>query len=1210
MKTSNKTLKIYLALLAIMLGALIPTISFAQCNGWVAVGPPGLSSSYAYYESMVFDKSGTPYLAFEDGGNSYKCSVMKFNGSAWVYVGTPGFTPNDAFYESLAIDPFGTLYVAYEDLANGDRCSVMKFNGTSWVNVGVPGFSSSYAYYESLVIDATGTPYVGFEDGGFSYHASVMKFNGTSWVYVGPPGFTTSYAYYESMALDGLGKPYIAFEDGGNGYHASVMTFNGTSWVNVGTPGFTSSYAYYESLVINKKTGSIYVAFEDGGNAYHASVMTYNGSSWVYVGSPGFTTSYSYYESLALDTAGTPYLAIEDGGNGYKCSVLKYNGTAWADLGNAGFSASNAYYQSLAIDPNQQIPYVAYEDAGNTSKATVMQFISFNITSQPVSANICAGANTSFSVTAVGNGVSYQWEVNTGSGFTNITNNAIYSGATTGTLTITGATPNMNGYQYLCNMGGGCTQSNTVTLTVYHPIITSIVSPANATVCQGELVQLSGQGGVSYSWTGGVTDAIPFVPPSSGTYIVTGTDSHGCTNTDTVAITVKSLPTITTNVYPSAIVCNGDQVTLSGNGGLSYSWSGGITNGTPFVPPATGTYTVTGYGANGCSNMATVGITVDKPYIASFASPSPVVCQGNAVTLNGTGGVSYTWSNSVADGVPFTPVSSGTYTVTGTDSLGCTNTNTIGVTVNPLPSITAAVSPSGTVCSGTSVTLNGYGAVNYSWTGGVTDGVPFSATFSSTYTVTGTDASGCSNTATIGITVNSLPVITIAGSTNLCEGSGTILTALGGNVYNWSNGGTHDSINIHPATTTTYSVMVTNTGNGCSDTASTTVTVNALPTITANASPSSNVCAGSPVTLFGSGANSYSWNGGVTNGVAFTPASSGTYTVTGTDSAGCKNTATIGIAVNSLPSISIFGNTNICNGSNTTLTAIGAGTYSWNTGGTHDTIVVQPPSNTTYTVTGTNISNGCSNTATVTVNVNSLPIVTANAYPSANICQGNDVTLSGNGAANYTWSGGVINGVPFVPASSSTYTVTGTDAIGCTNSSVITIGVNPLPVVTFASLGFSDSLCQGAGAFLLTGGKPSGGVYSGPWVSGGNTFNASGVGTYNITYTYTDVNGCYDSASHSITVNVCTGVPVISSSSGIDIYPNPANDNINIRFEQLFSGAIFITVTDMTGRELLAGNESVNTNIVPVNISSLPAGIYLLKFNYNNQARVFRFIKI
>ncbi len=509
----------------------------------------------------------------------------------------------------------------------------------------------------------------------------------------------------------------------------------------------------------------------------------------------------------------------------------------------------------------------------------------------------------------------------------------------------------------------------------------------------------SSNGIAAYNWTPSAnlnndTSASPMANPTAPTlYMVMVTDLSGCTNTDSVQVSINALPTVTASAS-AASVCPASNVTLTGGGANSYAWSGGVTDAIPFSVTATDTYTVTGTDGNGCTNTATTTVNVyTLPTVVANASV-PAVCDGDAVTFTGSGATSYTWSAGVTDGLPYSPAATDTYTVTGTDANGCMNTATTSVTVNPLPTVVAN-STAAAVCDGSSVTLTGSGATSYTWTTSVTDGLAFTPAATDTYTVTGTDGNGCVNTATTTVTVNTIPTVTASADlSTVCAGSNVTLTGGGATSYSWTTGVT-DGVAFAPAATDTYTVTGTD-GNGCTNTATTTVTVNPLPTVTASADMSM-VCAGNNVTLTGGGATSYSWTTGVTDGVAFAPTATDTYTVTGTDANGCMNTATTTVTVNPLPVVDVTttsGTLCVYNAAIALNATPAGGTWSGNgvsgpsfdpaTAGVGVSIV-------TYSFTDVN---GCSNMDTTSINVD---VCTGIAANNASTIQ--DITVYPNPAS-------------------------------------------------------------------------------------------------------------------------------------------------------------------------------------------------------------------
>ena len=225
------------------------------------------------------------------------------------------------------------------------------------------------------------------------------------------------------------------------------------------------------------------------------------------------------------------------------------------------------------------------------------------------------------------------------------------------------------------------------------------------------------------------------------------------------------------------------------------------------------------------------------------------------------------------------------------------------------------------------------------------------------------------------------------------------------------------------------------------------------------------VCPGGGTMLTAGGADTYVWSsnaGGVqTNTVSVSPAATTVYTVTGTSVFGCTATQTISVHINSLPIVSIGGNSSICIGAHTILTGMGANTYTWSSGSNTNAISVNPSSNTTYTVTGTD-GNGCENSDTIMVVVNLLPVITVS---NGTICAGQSFTITPSGATTYTYSSG--NDV-VAPTVNTTYTINGTDGNGCKNNTPVTcsVTVNALPIISANT----TTICAGSTTTLTASG--------------------------------------------------------------------------------------------------------------------------------------------
>ena len=415
--------------------------------------------------------------------------------------------------------------------------------------------------------------------------------------------------------------------------------------------------------------------------------------------------------------------------------------------------------------------------------------------------------------------------------------------------------------------------------------------------CQGSTASLSipGATGSSYQWLlngapiageTGVTCSIS----QGGNYAVLVTSSVlGCTDTSNVkAITTYSLPTVNAGIDQA--VCSGASLTLTGGGANSYSWSNGISNALSFIPLTSQIYTLTGIDANGCSNTDEVQVTVNALPTVD-AGINQTVCAGLSVTLNGAGASTYSWNNGVINAVPYVPTISQTYTVTGVDANGCSNTDQINVNILSLPMVSAGLDQ--TICAGDSITLNATGATNYTWNNGVTNATAFAPSATLTFTVSGIDQNNCSNSDQVVITVNALPIINAGIDQTTCFGTSVVLNATGVNSLSWNNG-VINGLFFTPSASQTYLVTGTD-ANNCSNTDEVQITVNSLPVI--NAGEDQTVCTGVSVSLNASGGINYQWNNGVTNGISFIPTATQNYIATGSDINGCSNSDTVLVTV-------------------------------------------------------------------------------------------------------------------------------------------------------------------------------------------------------------------------------------------------------------------------------------------------------------------------
>ena len=592
-------------------------------------------------------------------------------------------------------------------------------------------------------------------------------------------------------------------------------------------------------------------------------------------------------------------------------------------------------------------------------------------------------------------------------------------------------------------------------------------------------------------------------------------------------------------------VCPGLSATLTAPAGAaSYAWTPGgqTTQSVTETPAVSTTYncTITSFAGPTCTTFLTYHVNV---YPAdSVTSTSPTVCAGTPATLTATPGIpggTFSWAPGGLTGasVTVTPATTTTYVCTYTDLNGCSHTSNSVVTVNPLP-ITTVNSP--TVCVGTPATLTAVGATTYSWsTGAITNPITVTPAGTTSYTVTGTSL-GCTSTAVSTVTVNPIPVTTVNDVT-MCPTQTATLTGAGATTYSWSTGAVTNPITVTPIVTTTYTV--TGTSLGCTSTAVSTVTIGGAIATAVN---SPTICAGQTATLTATGGTTYLWDSGSTaNPLTVTPATTTSYTVTGT-TGGCTGSAVATVTVNPLP-VTTVTSASVCAGITATLTAGGATTYAWSAGATPTgvtTATAAPAATTSYTVTGTSL--GCTSTAVSTVTINPAPV--SNAGPDLLLCTAGTGNLGFAGTAGDTYSWSLPAGLSSTTISNptvtltnagaspttTTYTVTTTNtASGCTSTDVVNVVVDP---VQTANAGSPQSGCFGTG-FVLAG-SVGGSATGGTWSGGSGTFSPN-ANTLNATYIPSAADTVGGSVTLTLTSSGVSACPFASSNVTLTFYPTP-----------------------------------------------------------------------
>jgi len=966
--------------------------------------------------------------------------------------------------------------------------------------------------------------------------------------------------------------------------------------------------------------------------------------------------------SVTAGGTGVSYLWQENRGSGFTnlTNAGIYSGCETNTLTLTGVTTGMNGYTYQCVVSSPCLNYVTGTAATlnvNTPPA---------ITVQAANSTICAGANTSFSVTAAGSGLTYQWQVSTGGAFSNVSNTGVYTNATTSTLNITGATVAMNGNQYQCIVSGTCTPAVTGTAATLNintlPAIS--VQASNAAVCPGSnatfSITASGTA-ITYQWqenkgsgfnnlsdggvySGSTTNSLILTGVGAGmngyTYqcVVSGTCSPTATGT-AVTLTINALPVVTVNPSNSAI-CAGNNTSFSTTAtgaGLTYQWMISTDGGTTY------------------NNLTNTGI-----YTNATTS-----------TLNLTG------ATAAVNGYMYECVVSGTCTPGAT-------TTAATLTINAAPAITVNPSNS-TICSGNntsfSVTATGAGLA-YQWKistdGGTTynnltnTGIYSNATTSTLNltgattavngdmyecVVSGTCTPGATTTAAT-LTINAAPAVTVNPSNStICSGNNTSfsVTATGvGLTYQWkisTDGGTTynnltntgiysnattSTLNLTGATSAVngdmYECVVSGTCTPGATTTAATLTINAAPAVTVNPS-NSTICSGNntsfSVTATGVGLT-YQWkistDGGttynnLTNTGIYSNATTSTLNLTGATSAangdmyecvvsgtctpGATTTAAT-LTINTAPAVTVNpSNSTICSGNNTSfsVTATGAGlAYQWKIstdGGTTynnltNTGIYTNVTTATLNLTGATsavngdmyecvVSGTCASSATTTaatLTINAAPVVTVNPSNST-ICSGTNtsfsVTATGTGLT-YQWQVSTNGGTTYTNLSNtgiytnvtaSTLNVTGaTVAVNgymyvCVVSGTCTPGASSSPatlhisaITSITSNPSNSTICSGTNTSFSATATGAGLTYQ--WevsTDGGTTYNnLTNAGIYsnvtastlNLTGATAAVNGyMYECViSSTCASNVTTTAAMLAINTAPVVTVNPVNSAI------------------------------------------------------------------
>jgi hypothetical protein len=663
--------------------------------------------------------------------------------------------------------------------------------------------------------------------------------------------------------------------------------------------------------------------------------------------------------------------------------------------------------------------------------------------------------------------------------------------------------------------------------------------------------------------------------------------------------------------------------------------------------------------------ITTPGIPVTPSFSLLSASASDTICFGQSVSVSANvssantcgsiGSAQFSWSAvpaqpglpATGNAVTFTPTVSCVVTVSvagGPFTCYPPAPQTFSVTVIQPPVAGAASASVSSVCEDSCFTLSLASFANgnlqwqaspdlITWTSlpGLTTNPAQYCNLSSALHFRALIDGVCSDTVSNSFFVTSLPVAPLnvnVSPQTICAGQSATLTASGATVYEWNGGALTNAQGatqiVQPVATTQYIV----TGNPqavCPSSGTVTVVVNQLPQL--QFEPQTPVrCLGDTLLLScGADSNFYNWNTAaglislnpaVNDSMLCIAGQSLTYFVTAFSPAGCTTTDSLFVRVAAVPNVTASADTlRLCLNTPDTVFFSGASVYAvsplagvsaLDSSGSVMAFSLSTPQ--VYFITGTD-TNGCA--TTISLYADTLRSVSVETTTGFTICSGSQLLLTASGAFAYSWAGNaIVSGastaaVVVAPDSTTYYTVTGSNADGCTATDTAFVYVNQLPAVSF-SLSGSDTLCASDAPVLLSGFQPAGGNLSGSAVFGSTFYPAiSGSGIFPVLYTYTAPNGCSASASDTLYVNVCAATEEATGTVEAIVFPNPVSEVFMIYVKAPVN--VFAEVVDAEGRLMMRRELAAGLN--EVNCSSWPPGNYVVRIVSENRRVVYQVVR-
>ena len=1227
-------------------------------SSWDPVGVGGIAhNDVCYLNSIAVTSNDLPVLAFKDFNAGNVVGLVKFDGSGWNYMSSIGSNINGLNLKVTSDDNFLVGYVE-----TSGNVFVQKFDGSSWVQLGsnVSNMSVNVGDFELGLDDADSPMFVGIQSGTF--FPIIYRYDGFDWV---NQGNLSSFASSNSkIGFDKTGAPYFQFSNTSTNNAANIKTIGANVYI---TSQPTST------LVCDGSNGSFSVAINGTITPTYQWQVSYGGP-FVSAITPYYNTTTQTTTFVAMTSMNQDKLrAIVDIGckniiSNTTTLTVAVNPTVTTTVSQVScFGGANGSITTTVTGGIAPYTYnwssgpttahllniaagtysVNIKDANNckTSITETITQPSAIVSSIAGTQTICAGKNTTLTVNAVGGTppFTFNWSPS--------------SSLNTSTLATVVASPTSSIiYTVTLIDANACTNTTTVNITVNNPLPFTI-SPASPIICQGAIVNMTVSPNNTYTLLpGGSTGDLFNISPSSTTiYTVQGIDVNGCFGTQSYPVTVNTNP-IANAGSSQTITCANPTRTLSGTGGVTYSWSGpGIVSGAATANPVVNTpglYSLTVTSAAGCvSSPASVSVfqNITTPNVTSSntGSLNCSINSANVIASTTTSPVSYNWTGigiTAGAGTGTISVNQGgtyNYTVTNTSN-GCTTSGFQTIIQNTLAPSVLSGNTGPLTCSTTTATVYASTTVtpvSYNWTGaGITAGagtatinINISGTYN--YTVTNTN-NNCFTTGSQNVAQNALvPGVSASNSGTLNCVTNTVAlngTPASGVTYTWTGPGIVSGTNAQNAIANlpgTYTLTVKSIANGCTNSATTSVSQNTIAPTISMPSTQSITCSMPIVNLVSSAVPSTCtpvWSGGVASGVnsfTATASSANIYTLTITNPAnGCIKSGTVQVVTNTIsPSISASTSNTLTCATVTTQVIVSTTTtpvsYNWSGPGIlFGNLTSNATVNLTglYSVTVTNTSNGCSTTTTTAVSENTSPPTGVSAGPDQTLsCLNSSVTLSGSVSsptnAVINWQGGVCgtnNTLITSACIAGSYTLVATDPNnGCFSIDIVDVfpnaGAPDLNVSATNSL--NCTLTTADISAITTATNPISYSWSGPGIVSGFgssmiTVNAPGTYSINLTdlssscVTSSLIAISQDITAPNINLNatsniICEGDMISITASGADSYLwDGGSTSSVISPSPLLSTSYSVTGTNLNG---CSSSASITINVNPLPVISI-----------------------